>query len=359
MSKNSMKAPVKDGVLADNSSYSSNMIRNNICDEIDKLIGSGLILSSKEIYSRLPEETASGDIITFDGPAVPLVSLKTAITAVQSGSGTPSPSNPRPISGFSVVNVNRTGKNLLDGTRAKDFALATFNNSTSGENATGRYYTLLASYAINEVNVIPWVKFKENTVYTIILKLAKDNTATSTNLRVIYSDGTFSSITRASTSSDVLSSEIKVVTSQANKTIVGIVGRFESGRTYLYYDHIGIFEGAITDNDFEPYNGISVNIPLGRSVFGGNLNVTTGVLEITHENIASYNGEAINEPWISSMDSYSQGAVPTTGAQVVYPLATPITIQLTPTEITALLGVNNLWGDTGASEVVYKDFVSI
>ena len=42
------------------------------------------------------------------------------------------------------------------------------------------------------------------------------------------------------------------------------------------------------------------------------------------------------------------------GVQLVYELATPITYQLTPQEITSLLGENNLWADTGNSDVEYR-----
>lgn len=40
--------------------------------------------------------------------------------------------------------------------------------------------------------------------------------------------------------------------------------------------------------------------------------------------------------------------------QLVYELATPITYQLTPTEVTTLLGVNNIWADTGDVDVTYR-----
>ena len=40
--------------------------------------------------------------------------------------------------------------------------------------------------------------------------------------------------------------------------------------------------------------------------------------------------------------------------QIVLPLATPITYTLTPQEITSLLGTNNVWADTGDSEVEYR-----
>ena len=39
--------------------------------------------------------------------------------------------------------------------------------------------------------------------------------------------------------------------------------------------------------------------------------------------------------------------------QLVYELATPLTIQLTPTQVKSLLGVNNVWADTGETEVEY------
>lgn len=47
------------------------------------------------------------------------------------------------------------------------------------------------------------------------------------------------------------------------------------------------------------------------------------------------------------------------GVQLVYELATPITISLTPTQVSSLLGSNNFWADSGDSDVVYitSDFI--
>ena len=39
--------------------------------------------------------------------------------------------------------------------------------------------------------------------------------------------------------------------------------------------------------------------------------------------------------------------------QIVYKIATPITYQLTPTQITTLLGQNNIWADTGNIDITY------
>jgi hypothetical protein len=42
------------------------------------------------------------------------------------------------------------------------------------------------------------------------------------------------------------------------------------------------------------------------------------------------------------------------GQKLVYPLATPVTYQLTPTEVTTLLGTINIWADCGDSTVEYR-----
>lgn len=47
------------------------------------------------------------------------------------------------------------------------------------------------------------------------------------------------------------------------------------------------------------------------------------------------------------------------GQKLVYPLATPVTYQLTPTEVTTLLGTNNIWADCGDSTVEYRADTSL
>ena len=61
--------------------------------------------------------------------------------------------------------------------------------------------------------------------------------------------------------------------------------------------------------------------------------------------IASYNGETIGEPWLSDRNEYESGTTPSIGAEVVYTLAEPIEVQLPPTQISALQGVNHIWAD--------------
>ena len=42
------------------------------------------------------------------------------------------------------------------------------------------------------------------------------------------------------------------------------------------------------------------------------------------------------------------------GVKLVYILATPTTVQLTPTEVKSLLGDNNIWSDTGDVVAEYR-----
>lgn len=120
-----------------------------------------------------------------------------------------------------------------------------------------------------------------------------------------------------------------------------------------------------TDPTFEPYSNIcpisgptsgvvettdgtdtnTATITFGQTVYGGSVNFKTGEVTVTHANIESYNGEPINEPWLSSIDKYVSGATPTTGAQVVYPLTTPTTLTLTPAELELLKGNNTVSGN--------------
>lgn len=137
---------------------------------------------------------------------------------------------------------------------------------------------------------------------------------------------------------------------------------------------------SVTDDTYKPYSNIcpitgwtGVNIHVSPTknaqdgqtyaitfpseagtVYGGTLDVTTGTLLVTDGHIASYNGEALPGRWLSDRDVYTEGTVPTTGAQVVYALDNPITYTLTPQEIRTLLGQNKIWADTGNIEVTIK-----
>ena len=287
-----------------------------------------------------PKRKASGSVVSFtDGSTYPLSKCVISIEPVQAGSGEPSPSNVRPISGWDEANVTRYGKNLWGGEKLADDIVAKVPQAT--KDTTNKTVTYSAAYVTGKVL---FDNFKPNTRYTIFMMTS----SAANNITIKYTDDT----------NEYISKDTITVT-KANKSIKYIAGVWSTGTTVLKYEECGIFEGVLTVEDFVPYNGSTISIPFHDdsdnpiTVYGGTLNVTSGELRVTHANIASYNGETINEPWISSMDVYSAGATPTTGAQVVYPLATPQTYQLTPTQVTTLLGNNTIYADTGDISVEY------
>lgn len=122
---------------------------------------------------------------------------------------------------------------------------------------------------------------------------------------------------------------------------------------YYAYDNSGNLK-TVSEVNGDPFRHAAFDwSESAGTVYGGSLNVTTGKLTVTHASIASYAGEAINEPWLSSMDVYSAGATPTTGAQVVYPLSTAVEYTLTATEVTLFAGKNNLWSNGGNTTLTY------
>lgn len=88
------------------------------------------------------------------------------------------------------------------------------------------------------------------------------------------------------------------------------------------------------------------------TVYGGTLDVASGVLK-ARPYIASYNGETLVGPWVSSMDVYTPGGTPTTGAQVVDMGGTETAYQLTKQNVVTLLGQNYVWSNGGDLTVIY------
>ena len=131
----------------------------------------------------------------------------------------------------------------------------------------------------------------------------------------------------------------------------------QTATTFEPYANICPITGASSvtvSNTDEESTTVDVTVALGSTVYGGTLDLTSGELTVTHANIASYNGETIGEPWISSMDEYTQGGTPTTGAQVVYTLATPTTTTLTAAQLALVKGYNQLSCNSGDMSITYK-----
>lgn len=93
--------------------WSANKINSELADKAeiaDTVVSTASAWSSSQIVSLLPTESASGAVASFETPlTLPLVSHNVTIEPVQAGTGDPSPSNPRAISGHSSVTVSHSG----------------------------------------------------------------------------------------------------------------------------------------------------------------------------------------------------------------------------------------------------------
>ena len=348
-------------------------------------------------YARVKNELpiipgyASGDIVTIDAAAAPLNKCVVDILPVQSGTGDPSPTNIRPISGWSSVNVTRTGKNLLKLPSSPYYTgtltLTQTDNgiAISGTSTSQRTITLFEGKLPLGTSIIK--DFVSGTNATHQITIAKNGTTISyvtTDARTITVD---------------------------NENDVWLI------RLYIYPNNtdtllkpIMVIGSAISQ--YEPYNGTTANIPLGSTYYGGSINVTTGVLTVTHKYMvcskdnqtwnksnyydgsffvyASGIGLKPSKPFICShlaslnsstgyaygkcfadsalnlwimasgsslndfkdyLDAQIANGTPVT---ICGELETPTTVQLTPTEVKTILGNNNIFADSGEVEVVYR-----
>ena len=356
--------------------------------------------------------SASGAIASFSDGAnnLPMKSVVCNIEPVQAGTGDPAPDNVRAISGWTETRTYRTGKNIFGGTEFitslqehyANIEVDTTNKKVRySPSAPEGYWQLIGNARTGSY---PF-QFKDNTQYTFIFKIDKPETNTNLQLGVSYTDGTNSG---GLVSQNADSEGWLVFTSASGKTVRSLYGgQYSPGYgTWIYYDQIGIFEGILTKAQFEAYIGNTYTTALGQTVYGGTLDVVSGMLTvdrlgsdmgdiewinyktggfkhtlsdaITHTlstgdtnlicsmyktmaySVTLTNGQAsianhvlyaVNTDYTTDADAFQTGMV---GQKVVYKLATPQTYQLTPTQVKSLLGANNVFCDTGDVTAEYR-----
>ena len=217
-------------------------------------------------------------------------------------------SNVCPISGHSTATVTRTGKNLWD--------VGIMTESTTWQKVTLTLpegtYTMSSNIALDS---------------PLVTHFRKSSSSSIDNYNKVYNGHPIT---------------ITITEGEA----VQVVYRRASG-TDLFSSYQYQLELGSTSSTYELYRGQTITINLGETRYGAILNVLTGMMTVTDGYIASYNGETLPSTWISDRDVYAEGTTPTTGAQVVYKLASPQTVQLSSSKIQTLLGQNAIWSNTG------------
>ena len=343
----------------------------------------------RKIIANSPHlKSASGAVVTFsDGADLPLKSLLVYIEPVQSGSGDPSPTNIRPISGWSAVKVTRTGKNLWNPVSSYP---ATGNEVTYSRNTDGSIH--VQGTANGQSNNYPiasnGMSISAGT-YTMSVR------TTDPNIHFIFGGGNG---TAGIAYTDMVNGSKKTFTTNGGTTGHNII-RVNSGATVNGDIYIQLEKGS-TATPWESYNGVNVAIDLGQTVYGGTLNVLTGVLTVTHgmlvKNTSTMDTTNDSYPgWFNSGIKALVGSGKNTtlncllnigtrigvntnnvndsvfltkaiygktkaewialamDVQIVVELATPFEIQLTPQQIRTLYGSNTIFADTGDTSLEY------
>lgn len=378
----------------------------------------------EEVYAlalaAYPTDTASGSAISITDGAdgLPVKSLVVDIEPVQSGSGDPSPTNVRAISGWTGANVVRAGKNLIDIANTSLGITQRCTVSISGDVLTATCTTAgyvwiggMGSVGDTMTNPAFTVSAKNGVVVSVstsfqmdsctVYELKADNKILSSQF--IYSKS--KSGTYTVTSDDCAKLAFRFTFGDA------AVGDVFSTTIQL--------ELGSTATAYEPYQGSTLSITFpseAGTVYGGTLDVTNGVLTadraiftVTSEklnNAPEHGWNSTYGAWVRNLN-YNEGitkeyfdstnTVPCSfapcvvnnrnitstqyrtsffasgwtsyddfanavasleqiGTPMTYvaPLATPVTYQLTPQEVDTLLGNNTIYADTGDVTVTYR-----
>lgn len=386
---------------------------NSIDTNLGSVGISGLIELAQNAY---PSESASGNPIYFDDGAddIPVKELIVNLEPKQSGSGDPSPTNVRPITGYDGVTVTRSGKNILDPNIK--FTSGTYNGvtvSTDNGYIYKRAGTATSSGTV-QTNVIA-------TSDAVILP-AGTYTSVGGTFNLYKQNGSFLANKQAGTWTVDEPFFVKMV-------------YFElvSGMAYNNTYFIALAKGSVTPTEYEPYTEQEYSITFPSSVgtvYGGTLNVTTGELVVDRYNLwldptkipdgyihfevltnnvrvgnlilsthfgltsaytAKYSSEGTfrngalsnwsvekNKGYSSDTSGfYFSGAdrfylfcpksifatqdaagfkqyLTNNPLYICYQLATPITYQLAPSEVTTLLMGNTIWSDNGEISLTYR-----
>lgn len=265
-------------------------VGDRVCNGIE--YANALYTSNKKIIGAINElttyipvwnNTASGAIATFDTSlALPLQDCTIAIKAVQE-EGTPTPSSPKLISGFTGANIHVADDET--------------------------------PHIIDNVTPITW-QDEAGTVYGGSL--------------------------------DVTSGVLTV--DRASDTINNLTTNYHSTGSvnYLYGSIANKYSTAIDDTEHP--------LMFEMLEYGGSKYASQ------FTDLKCYQTTGLNIYLVDNSCSSKSDFITKYGtARLVWYLATPVTYQLTPTQISAIVGTNNIFCDTGNTSVVYacslKDYI--
>lgn len=216
--------------------------------------------SSMQIVNTLcPPFTVSGATVQCTPVANYPLDVQVAITPTQEGTGDPSPENVRPIVGWDSVNVTRCGKNLLDISNMQTITKGgvTFQLENGGIHVSGT--------ATNNVDSPIFKMFLPSGTYIDNMKKANFSWLHGSSFVVQRSDGTNYYYTA--------SNPFTINEDEKSLYWYFVV---KNGATVdeIVYPQI---ELGSTTTAYEPYQGNTATLTLPETIYGGTVDVVTGV----------------------------------------------------------------------------------
>lgn len=333
-------------------------------------------IEALETYEPRPFEYVGNPVILENYENMPM-NCVVSMLPIQSGSGDPSPENPRPVSGRTAVKVTTCGKNLCPEWEQGSI-------SANGVDADA-----------NAVIRSGWAAVIPNTVYTI----SRTGTTGAFAVRCYDANKNYLGVGGVGTTTISGGNDSNPLNTTKNVASIRVL----DGCYYLRFidyandltNRYQLEVGSVA-TDYEPYQGETFTLALGQTVYGGILDAASGTLTVTHKLIALKDrnwSESVKEdgrfllniamkPYVAPIcdvlpgkvwNANSGGAALWTLANnsgdqlivrtdlstddewkawlaandphVCYELETPETVQLSPTLIAALAGTNTLFTD--------------
>jgi len=369
--------------------------------------GIGYTVTSEGIKTAIDnafdyDNTASGSLvhITDGADNIPVKSLVSQITAVESGSGEKSPDNPYTISGFDSGIITRCGKNLFSNSDVRRGIYTNLDGSTT----SGVVSTNFSS---------AFIKCKPSTTY--IIEMFEQNYWQGSINAIYYGEGK-QGLNDGTVLNNLTSNTPKTFTTPASAEYFVITGyrSTANGGTDIFTTAKLLITDS-SDITYEAYNGNTYTFTFGQTVYGGhfdnkgNLVVTYALTDIntaitsrttSYANPVFYgsinglkpqsnnslceafntiNGQASASNFaqnsnnhdfaINSVnsgdtiqvfvraDEYTDVASLKSAcgnSKIKYELANPITLAITSQDIPTLLGENNIFSNTGDVDVTIR-----
>jgi len=292
-----------------------------------------------------------------------------------------------------------TGKNMIDLS-----ALATTNLIYENGVLSGAASDFDSAYG-TKAKAIPFPVGASR--LTLSLEAYTDGNSSTTGnglvARFFYDDGSTSATIFLNSDTEYTA---KTLTSTNGKRVYGVSLTYGSGNGNIWHIRNMMLNIGTTAETYTPYTGTSISLSFGSTLYSGTIDLLTGVVTVDMAevdlgtltwNIGNRNTENTGRifyvtglsvggttslcsmfsktslTWESMhVNTYYLGATGAllvcadysdksaftaamSGVQLVYELATPMTIQLTPEQVSSLAGENVMWGtNNGNLTVEYR-----